>query len=156
MAINSRLRNPVILLVEDNPDDAELTRRAFQQSNVGTELVVARDGAAALDYLLVASPPAGAEAKSLPTLVLLDLNLPKVSGLDVLRRMRAEARTKLLPIVVLTSSKAEQDIVNSYGLGANSYVRKPVDFEEFAEAVQKLGVYWLFLNEPPPAVSEFA
>jgi DNA-binding response OmpR family regulator len=150
VAITPRVRNPVILLVEDNPDDEELTRRAFQQSNVGTELVVARDGAAALDYLL----PASTDAKALPALVLLDLNLPKVSGLDVLRRMRAEPRTKLLPIVVLTSSKAEQDIVNSYGLGANSYVRKPVDFDEFAEAVRQLGVYWLALNEPPPAVSE--
>ena len=154
MAITPRVRNPVILLVEDNPDDEELTRRAFQQSNVGTELVVARDGAAALDFLLPDNPPTGTEPKALPALVLLDLNLPKVSGLDVLRRMRAEPRTKLLPIVVLTSSKAEQDIVNSYGLGANSYVRKPVDFDEFAEAVRQLGVYWLALNEPPPTVSE--
>lgn len=136
-----------ILLVEDNPSDIKLTQRAFAKSHIVNELVVAEDGQAALDYLL------GDPARDLPAVVLLDLKLPRVDGLEVLRRIRAEKRTRLLPVVVLTTSKEEQDMVESYSLGANSYVRKPVSFAEFSPAVVQLGVYWLALNEvPPPGV----
>ena len=139
-----------ILLVEDNPDDVKLTQRAFKKNNILNEVLVAYDGASALELLLgtgasVSGPPA-----PLPELVLLDLKLPKVNGLEVLRRLRAEPRTRRLPVVVLTSSKEEQDIIQSYDLGANSYVRKPVDFEQFSEAVKHLGLYWLLLNVRTP------
>lgn len=133
-----------ILLVEDNPDDEKLTLRAFRKNNIGNEVVVARDGAEALERLL--GP--GAETFAL---VLLDLKLPKVPGLEVLKRLRADDRTRLLPVVILTSSKEERDLVQGYALHANSYVRKPVDFREFVEVVAKLGIYWLMLNEAPPA-----
>ena len=131
-----------ILLVEDNADDEVLTLRALQKHNVGNEVVVARDGAEALAHL--------EKAASLPELVLLDLKLPKIDGLEVLKRLRAAERTRLLPIVILTSSREESDVVTGCRLGANSYVRKPVDFEHFLEAVRQLGLYWLVLNEPPP------
>jgi len=134
----------VILLVEDNPDDEALMMRAFQRSKLANRIDVARDGAEALAYLV------GPAARPLPTLVILDLKLPKVDGLEVLRRLRAEERTRTLPVVVLTSSREEQDLVESYRLGANSYVRKPVDFVQFADATQTLGLYWLVVNEPPP------
>ena len=136
-------RSRVILLVEDNPDDVELTRRAFLKSRVANDLIVARDGQEALDYLFDVS-------QERPEVVLLDLKLPKVPGLDVLRRMRADSRTRLMPVVVLTSSNEESDRIRSYDLGANSFVRKPVDFAEFLEAARQLGLYWLVLNEPPP------
>jgi two-component system response regulator len=140
----------VILLVEDNPDDEELALLAFQQSNVSNEVVVARDGVEALDYLFGAGPHAGRDVAALPQVVLLDLKMPKVDGLEVLRRVRADPRTHRLPVVVLTSSKEEEDRIGSYDLGANSYIRKPVEFERFVEAVKQLQLYWLILNEPPP------
>jgi two-component system, response regulator len=136
------MRDSIILLVEDNPDDEALTRRALKKNNVQNEMVVAHDGQEALDYLFGSA--------KLPQLILLDLKLPKIDGLEVLRRLRAEERTRLLPVVVLTSSNEERDLVSSYSLGANSYVRKPVDFKEFTEAARQLGLYWLLLNEPPP------
>lgn len=138
-----------ILLVEDNPDDEELTRIAFEESKLLNELVVARDGAQALDYLL---DPDG-RGHPLPALVLLDLKLPKVDGLEVLRRLRATPRTRLLPVVILTTSKEERDVLESYNLGCNSYIRKPVVFNDFIDAVRQLGMYWMMLNEPPPVVS---
>jgi two-component system response regulator len=144
------MRTRVILLVEDNPDDVELTLRALEKHNVTNEVVVARDGAEALDYLFATGAHAGRDPARAPQVVLLDLKLPKVDGLEVLRRLRADARTRLLPVVVLTTSDEQQDIISSYQLGANSYVRKPVDFQQFAEAVRQLGLYWLLLNEPPP------
>jgi two-component system, response regulator len=137
-----------ILLVEDNPDDEALTRRALAKNNIQNEIVLARDGAEALDWLLGTGPHAGHPAT--PELVLLDLKLPKVDGLEVLRRIRANPSTRLLPVVILTSSREEKDVVTGYGLGANSYIRKPVDFGQFVEAVRQLGLYWLVLNEPPP------
>lgn len=141
-----------ILLVEDNPDDIKLTERVLKKHNIGNELVVARDGAEALDWLFCTGAHEGQEPRDLPTVVLLDLKLPKVDGLEVLRRIRADERTKLLPVVILTSSKEEEDRINGYKLGANSYVQKPVDFNQFSEAVKELGLYWLLLNEPPPEV----
>ncbi|MBU2009792.1 MAG: response regulator [Chloroflexi bacterium] len=144
------MRNRTILLVEDNPDDVELTLRAFRKSNVANEIVVARDGAEALDYLFGTGPYAGRAPSIMPEVVLLDLKLPRIDGLEVLRRLRADERTKLLPVVILTSSKEEKDLVNGYKFGANSYVRKPVDFDQFIKAVQQLGLYWLVFNEPPP------
>ena len=144
------MENRVILLVEDNPDDEALTRRAFEKSNILNEVVVARDGVEALDYLLGEGSYQGRDTTIQPVLILLDLKLPKIDGLEVLRRLRADARTKLLPIVILTSSSEEQDLISGYSLGANSYVRKPVDFLQFSEAVRQLGVYWLILNESPP------
>jgi two-component system response regulator len=140
----------IILLVEDNPDDEALTLRSLNKSNVVNEIVTARDGAEALDYLYGTGQFAGRDTKIMPELVLLDLKLPKVDGLDVLRRIRKDDRTKLLPVVVLTSSDEEQDLVESYELGANSYVRKPVDFTQFAQAVIQLQLYWMVLNQPPP------
>jgi two-component system response regulator len=134
----------VILLVEDNEDDVELTLRAFRRTNVANEIVVVRDGEAALDYLFV---NAGKEDGAFPTVILLDLNLPKVDGLTVLRRMRADERTRRIPVVVLTSSGEDSDVIRSYDLGANSFVRKPVDFTQFVEAARQLGLYWLVLNE---------
>jgi two-component system response regulator len=140
----------VILLIEDNPDDEELTLLAFRQCNVANEVVMARDGAEALDYLFATGLHAGRDVASLPQVCLLDLKLPKVDGLEVLRRIRADPRTRRLPVVILTSSKEEQDLMESYDTGANSYIRKPVDFERFLEAVKQLQLYWLVLNEPPP------
>lgn len=133
-----------IVLVEDNPDDVALTRRALNKNHILNELVVLTDGAAALDYFL------GAEAPPTPAVVLLDLKLPKIDGLEVLRRLRADERTRLWPVVILTSSKEDQDLLAGYRLGANSYVRKPVDFAQFVEATRQLGLYWLVLNEMPP------
>ena len=144
------MNDKVILLVEDNPDDEALTLRALKKNNILNEVVVAHDGVEALDYLLGTGTHAGRNPSHLPQVVLLDLKLPKVDGLEVLRRIRADERTKLLPVVVLTSSKEEQDLLKSYSLHANSYVRKPVDFTQFTEAVRQLGLYWLILNEPPP------
>jgi two-component system response regulator len=143
------MKEKIILLVEDNPDDELLTLRALKKSNILNEVVVARDGAEALDYLFGTGVHAGREASRMPQVVLLDLRLPKVDGLEVLQRLRADERTRLLPVVVLTSSDEEQDIVKSYSLGANSYVRKPVDFAQFSEAVRQLGLYWLLLNQSP-------
>ena len=140
----------VILLVEDNPDDEALTRRALQKSHVKNEIVVAHDGPEALE-MLFGKP--GALAPELPQVVLLDLKLPRINGLEVLRRIREHQRTRLLPVVILTSSVAEQDLIRSYGLGANSYVRKPADFSQFTEAVRQLGLYWLLLNQSPPEES---
>jgi two-component system response regulator len=139
-----------ILLVEDNPDDEALTLRALRKANVSNEVVVARDGVEALDYLLSTGRHAEAAARPTPQVILLDLKLPKVDGLEVLRRLRADERTRLLPVVILTSSNEEQDLIEGYRLGANSYVRKPVDFGHFADAVRQLGLYWLIVNQPPP------
>ncbi len=139
-----------ILLVEDNPDDVALTLRALRTHRVANEVVVVEDGVEALEYLFGEGQHAGRDVQDLPAVVLLDLKLPRVDGLEVLRRIRADPRTRLVPVVVLTSSKEEQDLVASYSLGANSYVRKPVDFQQFLEAVRQLGLYWLLLNEPPP------
>ena len=140
----------VILLVEDNPDDEALTLRALKKNNIGNDVVIARDGAEALDYLFGAGAYAGRDMSVMPAITLLDLKLPKVDGLEVLRRLRANNRTSLLPVVILTSSKEEQDLLNGYKLGANSYIRKPVNFGQFVEAVRQLGLYWLVLNESPP------
>jgi two-component system response regulator len=140
-------RSQIVLLVEDNPDDVALTRRAFGRSRLANRIVVAEDGERALE--LLHGPRADGEPPLEPEVVLLDLKLPKVDGLEVLRRIRAEPRTRRLPVVVLTSSDEERDVVSSYDLGANSFVRKPVDFAEFVEAARQLGLYWLVLNEPP-------
>lgn len=139
-----------ILLVEDNPDDEALTIRALRKNNIGNALVIAHDGVEALDYLFGRGAWHDRNVNDTPAVVLLDLKLPKVDGLEVLHRMRADPGTRLIPVVVLTSSKEEQDLIKSYSLNANSYVRKPVDFVEFTEAVRTLGLYWLLLNEPPP------
>lgn len=144
------MENKIILLVEDNPDDEALTLRALKKNNILNEVVVARDGAEALDYLFCRGIHAGRDSSLQPSLVLLDLKLPKVGGLEVLKQMRANPPTQLVPVVILTSSKEEQDLINGYRLGANSYIRKPVDFGQFVEAVHSLGLYWLVLNEAPP------
>lgn len=144
------MESKVILLVEDNPRDEALTRRALKKSNIVNEVVVARDGVEALDYLFGTGTDAGRETNVMPQLVLLDLKLPKVDGLQVLQKIRADERTKRLPVVVFTSSSEEEDMIKSYDLGANSYVRKPVDFGQFLEATRQLGLYWLVLNETPP------
>lgn len=144
------MKAKVILLVEDNPRDEALTLRALKKSNLANEVVVVRDGVEALDYLFGAGAHADRDVTEVPQVVLLDLKLPKVDGLEVLRRMRADARTKRLPVVVFTSSSEEEDMISSYSLGANSYVRKPVEFEQFLEATKQLGLYWLVLNEAPP------
>jgi CheY-like chemotaxis protein len=141
-------------MVEDNPSDIKLTRRALEQSRITNRLIVAEDGVEALDYLFATGASAGRDVADLPSLVLLDLKLPKMDGLEVLRQIRADARTRRLPVVILTSSQEEQDIIASYDLGANSYIRKPVDFKQFAEAVRQLGLYWLVLNEPPPVAGK--
>ncbi len=140
-----------ILLVEDNPDDEALTLRAFRKSNILNPVVVARDGVEALDYLFGTGAHAGRDTAEQPQVVLLDLKLPKLDGLEVLRRLRADPRTRLLPVVILTTSNEDRDILSSYQLGANSYIRKPVDFEQFIEAARQLGLYWLVLNVPPPS-----
>lgn len=141
-----------ILLVEDNPDDEALALRAFNKLNISNKVIVARDGVEALDYLFATGEHAGRVATQLPALVLLDLKLPRIDGLEVLRRLRANELTHILPVVILTSSKEEQDLVQSYNLGANSYVRKPVDYNEFVSAVSQLGVFWLLLNELPSSI----
>jgi two-component system, response regulator len=139
----------VILLVEDNADDEELTRLAFRKSNIANRLEIVRDGAEALEYLFATGAFAGRSPQDDPCLVLLDLKLPKIGGLEVLRQMRADPRTRLTPVVILTSSVEEQDVIRGYDLGCNSYIRKPVDFTQFTEAVKVLGLYWLVLNQPP-------
>ena len=144
------MENKMILLVEDNPDDEALTIRALKKNNIGNKVVVARDGAEALDFLFFTGAFADNDPRDVPQVILLDLKLPKVDGLEVLRQIRADERTHLLPVVILTSSKEEQDRIRGYSLGANSYVRKPVDFNQFVEAVRQLGLYWLILNEAPP------
>jgi two-component system, response regulator len=146
----SGVKPSMILLVEDNEDDELLTLRALTRNNIKNDVVVARNGADALDFLFGTGAHAGRDLSVMPEVTLLDLKLPKVSGLEVLRALRANELTKLLPVVVLTSSLEEQDLIRSYGLGANSYVRKPVDFNQFTEAVRHLGLYWLILNEKPP------
>ena len=145
------MEDKIILLVEDNIDDEKLTLRALKQNNIRNEVVVARNGAEALDFLFGTGAHAGRNLSVMPQVILLDLKLPKLSGLDVLRRLRADDRTKLVPVVILTSSNEEQDRISGYGLGANSYVRKPVDFNQFNEAARQLGLYWLILNEPAPS-----
>ena len=140
----------MILLVEDNGDAEALTLRALKKNNIGNQVVVVRDGAEALDFLFCSGSYADRDPRDKPQVVLLDLKLPKVDGMEVLRRIRAEPSTRTLPVVILTSSKEEQDIVNSYTIGVNSYVRKPVDFIQFVDAIRQLGLYWLVLNEAPP------
>jgi CheY-like chemotaxis protein len=140
-----------ILLVEDNPDDVELTLRAFRKSNIANDVVVVRDGVEALEYLFATGQYSSRDPDALPQVVLLDLKLPRVDGLEVLQRVRAHPKTKLLPVVILTSSTEERDLLNGYSLGANSYVRKPVDFEQFADSVKQLGLYWLVLNQRAPS-----
>ncbi|MCA2000912.1 MAG: response regulator [Chloroflexi bacterium] len=143
--------NPkIILLVEDNPSDIGLTQRAFEKSRIANELVIAEDGQEALEFLFDVDPFTIQPLNELPALILLDLKLPKVDGLQVLRQIRASARTSRLPVVILTTSSEEEDIARSYDLGANSYIRKPVDFTQFAQSVGHLGLYWLVINEPPP------
>lgn len=144
------MSDKIILMVEDSRDDADLTMRALKKNKILNPVVLARDGAEALDYLFGRGAYAGRQVCDTPEVILLDLNLPKLGGLEVLRILRADERTKLTPVVILTSSKEEQDLVQSYTLGANSYVRKPVDFVQFSDAVRQLGLYWLLLNELPP------
>jgi CheY-like chemotaxis protein len=147
------MKTKIILLVEDNPSDIGLTQRALAKSHITNELVVAEDGQEALDYLFGTGKYAGRDVSELPALILLDLKLPRVDGLDVLRQVRADSRTSRLPVVVLTTSSEEPDVAQSYDLGANSYIRKPVDFTQFANSVEHLGLYWLVMNEPPPTSS---
>jgi Response regulators consisting of a CheY-like receiver domain and a winged-helix DNA-binding domain len=142
--------NKIILLVEDNPDDVELTLRAFRKNKISNKVVVAKDGVEALDYLFGKGMYAGRDVKDLPVVTLLDLKLPKINGMEVLKAIRQNEFTKLLPVVILTSSAQEEDVANGYKLGANSYVRKPVNFKEFVESIKLLGLYWLIWNQPPP------
>jgi two-component system, response regulator len=144
------MKNKIILLVEDNPSDVMLTKRAMEQNKITNKLVVAEDGREALDYLICAGKHAGRDVRDLPAVVLLDLKLPLIDGLEVLKVIRSNEFTRLIPVVILTSSDQEEDIITSYKLGANSFIRKPVNFTQFAEAVRTLGMYWLLLNEPPP------
>jgi CheY-like chemotaxis protein len=144
------MANKTVLLIEDNPSDIELTKRALQRSRITNQLVVVQDGQEALDYLLGMGPYAGRDISALPGVTLLDLHLPRMPGLEFLRAVRADPRTRRLPVVILTSSNEERDIAAGYDLGVNSYIQKPVDFTQFAEAIRHLGLYWLILNEPPP------
>ena len=144
------MEDKIILLVEDNPDDVALTIRAFRKNDISNKIIVAKDGVEALDYLFGKGMYAGRDVKDTPVIVLLDLKLPKIDGLEVLRKIRQNEFTRLLPVVILTSSTEEQDKISGYNLGANSYVRKPVDYNQFAEAIKYLGLYWLVWNEPPP------
>lgn len=146
------MAEPFILLVEDNASDELLTLRALKKSGIANRVVVARDGSEALDYLFAEGTHANRDPEELPQVVLLDLNLPKIGGLEVLKRIRTNGRTKLLPVVILTSSKEDKDLLDGYATGANSYVVKPVDFTQFAEAVRQLGMFWLVVNQPPPQV----
>ena len=146
------MKEKIILLVEDNPDDITLTVRALKKNSILNEVVVAKDGVEALDYLFGTGIYAGRDTSVMPVVTLLDLKLPKIDGFEVLKRVRSNERTKLIPIVILTSSKEDDDIINGYSLGANSYIRKPVDFEQFTEAIRELGLYWILINEPPPVV----
>jgi CheY-like chemotaxis protein len=148
MTVSSSIKT--ILLVEDNPDDEALAIRALKRHHISNQIVVARDGVEALDYLFGTGSYAGRDISIKPTVVLLDLKLPRLNGLEVLRRLRSDERTRLLPVVILTTSSEEQDMLNSYSLGCNSYIRKPVDFVQFSEAIRQLGMYWLLMNEPPP------
>ena len=152
------MEKDVILLVEDNPDDVELTLRAFRKNSIANQVIVARDGVEALDYLFGTGTYAGRDTDDRPRIILLDLKLPKMDGIQVLERLRADDRTSLIPVVILTSSKEECDLVKGYRRGANSYVRKPVDFNEFVDAVRQIGLYWLLINEAPveplPALTE--
>jgi len=143
------MKNKIILLVEDNPDDVKLTLRALKKSNIMNEVIVVENGVEAMDYLFGTGKFAGRDTGIMPQVVLLDLKMPKMDGLEVLHRIRANERTKLLPVVILTTSSEDKDKVDSYKLGANSYIRKPVDFNQFVDAVQQLGLYWLVLNEAP-------
>jgi two-component system, response regulator len=145
-----KMKNATILLVEDNPDDEALTLRALKKNHVGNTVFVVRDGAEALDFLFCSGSYADRDPNDMPHLILLDIKLPKIDGLEVLRRIRRDKRTHLLPVVILTSSKEEQDLIEAYEGGANSYVRKPVDFNQFAESIKQLGMYWMVLNEIPP------
>jgi two-component system response regulator len=149
-AETKKSRDGAILVVEDDPDDEELTIRALKKINLANDIVVVRDGAEALDYLFADGKSAGRDVVDTPAVVLLDLKLPKVEGLEVLKRIRENAPTRLVPVVILTSSDEQKDLIESYRLGANSYVRKPVDFEQFMKAVEELGLYWMLLNQPPP------
>ena len=148
------MKSKTILLVEDNPSDVGLTRRALEKSRISNDLVVVEDGQEALDYLFGTDPLTGQNVNELPALILLDLKLPKVDGLEVLRQIRADERTRRQPVVILTTSSEEDDVARCYDMGANSFIRKPVDFNQFAEAVQHLGLYWLVLNEPAPPKKE--
>ena len=148
--VRGGMSDGVILLVEDNPDDELLAMRALRKNKVTNEVVVAHDGVEALDYLFASGPYAGRDTSTMPSLILLDLKLPRVNGLEVLKRLRSDERTRLLPVVILTSSKERKDMLEGYGFGANSYVRKPVNFEQFVRAVEQLKLYWLGLNEAPP------
>ncbi|OPY77927.1 MAG: Response regulator rcp1 [Syntrophorhabdus sp. PtaU1.Bin153] len=144
------MKEKTILLVEDNPDDVALTLRALKKNNISNDVVIARDGVEALDCLFGTGKYEGQDVETLPVLVLLDLKLPRISGIEVLQRLRSDERTKFVPVVILTTSKEEQDLIDGYRFGANSYIRKPVDFSNFIEAVRQLGLYWLVLNEAPP------
>jgi CheY-like chemotaxis protein len=144
------MEDKIILLVEDNPDDVALTIRAFRKNDISNKIIVAKDGVEALDYLFGKGMYAGRDVKDTPVIVLLDLKLPRIDGLEVLRSIRQNEFTKLLPVVILTSSAEEQDVINGYKLGVNSYIRKPVDYNQFSEAIKYLGLYWLVWNEPPP------
>lgn len=146
-------KKKVILLIEDNPDDELLTLRAMRKNNIANEIVIARDGAEALDYIFRKGKYEGRDSDEQPQVILLDLNLPKIGGLDVLKEIRGNKSTSLYPVVILTSSKEERDLVEGYRLGANSYIRKPVDFNQFSEAIRQLGLYWLVLNEVPDTIS---
>ncbi|MCR4392855.1 MAG: response regulator [Dehalococcoidales bacterium] len=146
------MKNKIILLVDDNPDDVLLTQRALKKNNIVNDIVVASDGVEALDFLFGRGKYSGRDLKQMPVLVLLDIKMPRMDGLEVLKHMRGNPATRLLPAVILTSSKEDSDIINSYNLGCNAYVRKPVDFDQFVDAVRQLGLFWLVLNEPPPVL----